>query len=124
MDYTELVNELLRTTQILRKNMIGNEGRAFIETAFPNGATEQQIEELLEGLYPWVFGPKSIMHALIKLTTLNRALCGSDVYNLLVIAHRLDKTGAIKLAYETFTGESRKLPEPNLLMMADIPPMI
>jgi len=74
----------------------------------------EEVEALLADIFPWVFGPKSIMHALIDLA--DREPTSHEVYNLLIIAHRLDKTGVIKQSYDTFSRYG-PMPEPNPNML-------
>jgi hypothetical protein len=125
-EYRSILEELLRTTQVVRKNQIANEARQLIDAAWSNarkGATptDADVEWLLSEIYPWVWGEKSIMNPLIHALDLyarGSAPSGMDIYNILFIAHRLDRSGVIRAGYETYANEPRKLPEPDIRLCA------
>ena len=111
-EYTDVFDELLRTTQVIRKNAIGNETRALLDKSYlkqyGRTATDEEAELFLATMFPWVFGESSIMHILTRPDP-----TGMDLYNALSIAHYLDKTGMILTAYNTY-GRYEELPEPDI----------
>ena len=119
----DILTELLRTTQVVRKNAMGNEGRMALNGAFrevyDRAATDEEAERLLADMFPWVFGPKSIMEPLIAITSRRSPPTGMDMYNILVIVHRLDKTGILLMGYKIYS-QLGSLPEPDVRMCMDL----
>ncbi|NIQ88648.1 MAG: hypothetical protein GWN93_06035 [Deltaproteobacteria bacterium] len=115
----EILTELLRTTQVARKNIMGNLDDAF-EKATGEQSSDEELEEFLAKSMPWLFGPKSIVHLLIKVTTKKSLPTGMDMYNILIMAHRLDESGVILKAYEVYTNDrGSKLPKPDIKMCGE-----
>ncbi len=109
-------DELLRTTQLIRRNCIGNEGRYVINNAFREAGrepTDEEVEKLLAGMFPYLFGPRSIMEPLVRLSMREKPPTGQEVYNLIVLAN-MDKSGMIQKAYEVYTNEQRTFPRADI----------
>lgn len=108
-DRRNLVDRLLLTVQNIRRNMVANECRMILDAAAEDAGlgafTDEQAELFLTPLFPWVWGPSSIMHPLSKLATRTEPPTAMEVYNLLFIAHLLDKTGTIKKGYFAYYRE-------------------
>ena len=105
---------------VVRKNMIGNEGRATLTAAMVQAGmadvSDSAVEYMLGQMFPWVWGERSIMLPLQHITdAYDHGLTpfASDVYNVLYIAHALDNTGVILRGFETYgRSELQPLPEP------------
>ena len=129
IDHTQMrlvMDELQRVLQVVRKNMIANEGGALLRAAMEDAGitdTEAERERLLTDMFPYVFGPSSLMHPLLRVTSAYDAgetPAGSSIYNILVIVHRLDKSGVILKAFETYARqEAQPLPKPSPIMAMD-----
>lgn len=125
MPLRDFIDELTRCVQVVRKNAAAEESGALIKAAYSDvyghHPTEAQLESILSETLPWIFGPKSIMHALLKLT--ERLPDFQELYNLLTIAKNLDKTRAIDLAWYVYSipnnsddinQKAQWLPEPDI----------
>jgi len=109
----QLIDEMLHSTQVVRKNALGNEGRYVLNGAFADAydrmPTDEEAEAVLTDLFPWLFGDKSIMLPLIKMAQRSQPPpTKQETYNVLMIAHRLEPI--VKLAYEVYI--EKKLPVP------------
>jgi|GEM_PF-6772023 len=129
-DHTRMrlvMDELLRVTQVIRKNMIASQGGMLIRRALEDADitdTEEERERLLTAMFPYLFGPSSLMHPLLVVTNAydsGETPEGSSIYNILLIAYHLDRHQAILKAYETYgRPELQPLPKPALMAVADL----
>lgn len=74
-------------------------------------ATEEELQEIMETCFPWIQGPKSILHALVMLT--QRCERGGlptagEIHNMLFIIHHLEMPQFIKFSYETRRDVGRR----------------
>lgn len=121
-----IMAELLRCTMLVRKDMIGNEARELIDNAYIQAfggeyPSDERVEGILAEMFPWIWGPKSIMPLLISVNSAfdrDETPNGMQIYNVLTICHRLEKPGLLRKSYETFTNQKRELPEPETWMAA------
>src|SRR5689334_3733802 len=124
-DLQPVMDDLLRTCMFIRKNQIGEEARHLVDEHWREaydgkGPTNDQVEALLTDIYPWLWGPRSIMPLLISITDAyakGSIPNGQAVYNALYIVHHSDRTGIIKIGYEQVYSRKRdELPEPEMWM--------
>lgn len=97
-----VVRAMLRAVQKLRSNSVE------AHFGFDTPVTAGDDDPLLVDLQPWVFGSKSVLPLLDRIVTRGR-VSGEELYNLLVIAHRLQPSIALQA---TLLGSD--LPEPTL----------
>ena len=123
MTNQELFDELLRTTQVVRKNAMGNEGRWVLDGAFreayERNPSNEEVERILAKMFPWLFGDSSIMHILTRPHP-----TGQDLYNALFIAHHADKSGIIVMAFNTYGRykfpDGLPKPEPQMALLESL----
>jgi hypothetical protein len=58
------------------------------------------------------------MKALATISLREEPITGMELYNLLIVAHQLDRSGVIKMAYETY-AQLGPLPKPDPSMVLD-----